>query len=349
MSFLLYGAYGYTGELIARRAKQEGLNPILAGRDPQKTEALARELGFEFRVFSLGETEKLEAALLETSFVLHAAGPFIHTAKPMMKACIRTGRHYLDITGEIAVFKMAHDHSTLAAEKGIMLMPGVGFDVVPTDCLAAMLKSGLPEATHLKLAFATLGSRPSRGTALTMVENLGEKGAVRKDGRLVRVPVAHKTLRFPAGEKELFAMTIPWGDVFTAYFTTGIPNIEVYMGVPRSLYRQAQWSRYLGWLLKTDFIRNMARKRIYGGPSGPNEQQRNSTISHLWGEVKSPDGKRLQAVVVTPEGYSLTAETSVHISRKLLEGNFKTGFQTPAAVYGSDLILAVPGVVYKQI
>jgi short subunit dehydrogenase-like uncharacterized protein len=349
MSFLLYGAYGYTGELIARRAKEIGLKPILAGRDDDKLKALAQELDLDCMTFDLSDADALDIALQKVPVVLHTAGPFIHTAWPMMEACIRNKVHYLDITGEIGVFKMAHSLHDRASQAGVMLMPGVGFDVVPSDCIAAKLKRLLPDATHITLAFATLGSGPSRGTAKSMIENLGENGAVRQNGKILRVPLGHKCLYFPAGNKQLFAMTIPWGDVFTAWYTTGIPNIEVYMGVKPSFYRFVRLSRYFGWLLKTNFIRSIARNFVNKGPAGPTSEQRDSTKSYLWGEVKNENGASKQVKMVTPEGYTLTAETSLIVVRKVLDGKHKNGFQTPASVYGEELISEVEGVEINQV
>ncbi|MFQ5446920.1 MAG: saccharopine dehydrogenase family protein [Saprospiraceae bacterium] len=349
MSFLLYGANGYTGQLIARYAKDAGLSPMLAGRSEQKIKDLAGGLSCPWRSFSLSEAEKLEAALREVPVVLHAAGPFIHTARPMMQACLRTGTHYLDITGEMAVFEMAYRFDEKAKKAGVMLMPGAGFDVVPTDCLALHLKNRLPDATHLRLAFGTLGSRVSHGTAMTMVENLGEEGAVRKDGKIVRVPLGHKTLRFPGGDKSLFAMTIPWGDVSTAYRTTGIPNIEVYMSVTPSAHRQVKWNRYLGWLLRTEFVKNIARRKIAQRPAGPSDTQRAGSRSFLWGEVRNERWQIRQAVLTTPDGYTLTAMTSLLILEKVLSSNLKTGFQTPAGAYGEDLILEAEGTERRDL
>ena len=170
-NFLIYGANGYTGEIIAREAAKRGMKPILAGRKRESVEALANELGFEHRVFALDETEKLDAALREVDFVLHCAGPFSITSKPMCQACLRTGRHYLDITGEISVFEALAKQNEKAKAAGIMVMPGVGFDVVPSDSLAMHLKNRMPEATNLTLAWYGLG-KISHGTQSTMTMNV---------------------------------------------------------------------------------------------------------------------------------------------------------------------------------
>src|SRR5690606_35660895 len=168
--FLLYGANGYTGRLILERALAEGLRPLLAGRNAEEIGALAVRHGLESSVFPLDDARALEAALRETRVVLLAAGPFSRTSGPVVEACLRAGAHYLDITGEIGVFEAIAARDAEARAAGVALLPGVGFDVVPTDCLAAHLKRRLPPATRLALAFQGAGG-VSRGTALTAVEN----------------------------------------------------------------------------------------------------------------------------------------------------------------------------------
>lgn len=318
------------------------MKPIIAGRNEAEIKALATASGLAFRVFDLSDTTALEAALAEVPVVLHAAGPFVHTAKPMMEACIRKGVHYLDITGEVRIFERAAHWSDKAEAAGIMLMPGVGFDVVPTDCLAVYLHQQLPDANFLQLAFAGMGG-VSRGTANTMTESLGEPGAVRRDGKLARVPVAYKGLWAPHPVKSFFAMTIPWGDLSTAYRSTGIPNIETYMGISPKSYQRARRLRYFGWLLRTSFFRNRAKRAIQRRPAGPSPEKRLQSRSLIWGKVQNAQGAERQAYLTTPEGYTLTALTSLLIVEKVLAGHFQPGFQTPAGLYGADLILEIPG------
>ena len=107
MNWLIYGANGYTGELIAREAKKRGLNPILAGRNAAKVAALAQELGLEHRAFDLGSPIEIGSHLGGVALVLHCAGPFSATSAPMIAACIQAKAHYLDITCEISVFEHA--------------------------------------------------------------------------------------------------------------------------------------------------------------------------------------------------------------------------------------------------
>lgn len=343
-SFLLYGANGYTGKLIAKLAQEYGLKPILAGRRAEVLEPLAKELNTTYHIVDLNDTAKLESVLKELPLVLHAAGPFNKTAKQMIDACLKTNTHYIDITGEIGVYEMAKKYHDAAINAGIMLMPGVGFDVVPTDCIALFLKNKLPDATELKLAFASIGGGLSHGTSLTMAEGMGEKSAVRKDGAIVRVPLGHKGMWVDFGLKKLFVMTIPWGDISTAYTTTGIPNIETYTGTSPKTFKLLKFQFLYNWLLRTSFMRKQAIKKINNKPAGPADERRTKSIGLVWGEVKNANGQTAQARLIGPDGYTLTAHTSLIIAKKILDNNVKPGYQTPAGCYGADLILEVPGV-----
>jgi short subunit dehydrogenase-like uncharacterized protein len=341
--FLLYGANGYTGLIIAKLAASYGLQPILAGRTEANIKPLAEELHLPYHIIDLNDTVQLKNALKEVKLVIHCAGPFIHTAKQMIDACLETGVHYTDINGDISVFEMLKKYDAAAKEKNIMVMPGVGFDVVPTDCMALQLKNKMPSATHLKLAFASLGGGLSHGTAITMAGKIGEGGAARENGFIVRKPLGQKGMWVDLIEKKLFVMTIPWGDISTAYFTTGIPNIETYTGIAPKVYRvlKLQWS--FNWLLRTKFIRGIIRKKINARSAGPSDEQRQRSSSLVWGEVKDDTGKTMTACIRCLDGYTLTAHSSLIIAKKILEGNFKTGYQTPAAAYGEELIMEVPG------
>jgi short subunit dehydrogenase-like uncharacterized protein len=343
-TFLLYGAYGYTGQLIARLAAEYGLKPILAGRNEAKLKALAKETGFEYLVVNLADTKTLIHALHKVPVVLHAAGPFIHTAQPMIEACLETKTHYLDITGEIEVFELAHRYGPAAEQNDVMLMPGTGFDVVPTDCMAKYLAEQLPDATHLDLAFAMRGGRVSHGTAKTMVEGLGESGKIRKNGKITDVPLGHRsqTIAF-AKDFSTFTMSIPWGDVSTAYYTTGIPNITTFTRVTPGAYSLVGILPYLGWLLKMNWLRSLFRNRISAAPAGPTDEERASGSSYVWGQVSDDEGQRVTARFRGPEGYTLTAHASLIITKRVLDGEVFPGHLTPAGAYGPDLVLEIPG------
>ncbi len=261
----------------------------------------------------------------------------------MLDACLETKTHYLDITGEYQVFEMCASRNDEAKLADIMVMPGTGFDVVPSDCLAVHLKKRLPSALDLKLAFTGLKSGFSRGTAKTMIENLGNGCVVRIDHKLANVANAYNVMEINFGPFRTLAATIAWGDLSTAYFSTGIPNIETYMGVTPELVKQMQRANWLGWLFRQQWVKNFLKKQIDKRKEGPDEQQREEGSSYFWGRVCDNAGNVKVSTLQTPEGYKLTAMTSVKIASKVLEGKLKTGYQTPASAYSEKLILEIPG------
>ncbi|MDP9361808.1 MAG: saccharopine dehydrogenase NADP-binding domain-containing protein [Acidobacteriota bacterium] len=345
MSFLIYGANGYTGELIAREAVRRGHRPIVAGRNAQKVEALARELGLEARIFPL------TAPMLDgVEAVLHCAGPFVNTSAPMVQACLASGAHYLDITGEIAVFEAIMLLNDAAARQGVTLIPGVGFDVVPTDCLAAMLAARLPGATELELAFYSPKAEVSRGTLKTMIEGIGEGGAIRRDGRIVRVPPAYAAREIPFSCGPRMAMTIPWGDVSTAFHTTGIPNIRVYTAAsPKSIARMRRIRPLLPLLGVTPIKRLLqvfANRR-----AGPDAEHRAIGRTYLWGRAAHDEKngekngeKEVTMTMTTPEGYAFTVLSAVTAVERLLASPKRPGSFTPATFFGAEFVKTIPGV-----
>ena len=343
MKLLLYGANGYTGELVARLAAARGASHvILAGRRDEALGPLAAELGFERRAFALDRPDEIARALAGVGVVLSCAGPFAHTATPLVDACLRARAHYLDITGEVAVFQALWARDAEARAAGVMLLPGAGFDVVPSDCLAAHLAARLPSATHLRLAFRAGGM--SRGTALTAVEGMGQGGLVLRDGVLTRVPLAHATIEVDLGDGPVAAVSIPWGDVFTAHVTTGIPNIEVYAAVPWLTRTMLRAARLLGPALASASLRRFVSGRVRARSPGPSASRRRAGRSRLWGEVRDGAGHAAISRLETPDAYDLTAALCLDIASRALAGDAPPGYQTPAGAYGKDLVLGVAGV-----
>ncbi len=347
--FLLYGSYGYTGSLIADLVAKRGLQPILSGRDSNRLKAQADRLNLEYSPITLGEPGALEVALETVPLVLNCAGPFHHTFKPVVDACLRVGRHYLDITGEIQVFEALASLDHEARQAGIMLLPGIGFDVVPTDCLAAHLKQRLPSASALTLAIGMSGGGISRGTLLTTIEGLPGKGIVRRDGKLVQVTLFDKTREVDFGRGPRTAINIPWGDVSTAYYSTGIPNIEDYIALPKSVIRMARLARPLIGITSIPVVQRLFRWAAVRSRPGPTAEVRGHSRCRIWGEVKDNQGRSVITRMETPDGYTLTAETALAGVERVLSGDFKPGFQTPSLAYGADFILDFEGVKREDI
>lgn len=344
MEWMIYGANGYTGRMVVEEAVRRGLRPVLAGRNAAELEALGQQHGLPVRAFALDNPVALRTGLNGIGLVLHCAGPFSATAAPMLDACLDVGAHYLDITGEIDVFAHCHSRDADAKAKGIVVLPGAGFDVVPTDCLAALLKRELPSAGSLVLAFEA-GGGPSPGTAKTSVEGLGKGGRARIGGKLTRVPLAWKTRTFERDGEQRFAMTIPWGDVYTAYVSTGIPDIEVYMGVPPATAARLRRLRLLGPLLGLGPVQSWLKKQVGKKVRGPSENTRGKTGCVVWGEARDAAGNEARRTLRTPNGYDITVTASLGIVQRLLSGPApEAGFHTPSRLMGADYVLSLPGV-----
>ncbi len=334
---LIYGAYGYTGRLIARLCAERGLSPTLAGRNVEKLNAIASETGFDGVAFSLDSVDEIAKQLGGFSAVLHCAGPFSATAAPMMAACLKAGVHYLDITGEISVIEQAHALDAEAKRAGVALMPAVGFDVVPSDCLAAKLAVALPSATHLELAFAGMESI-SPGTAKTMFENLPAGGRIRRAGQIIRVPAAHEVREIDFGARTFWTMAIPWGDVASAYYSTGIGHITVFTAVPKKQIDAIRRFRWLAPLLKLPGVIPLGKKLIERRVHGPSDAELAKSRVYFWGRVYDEAGNEKQALMTTPSGYQLTAETALESALRAARGEAPPGFQTASMAFGRDYI-----------
>lgn len=343
-SFLLYGSYGYTGELIADLAVQRGLRPLLAGRDAARLRSQAERLELDYRVMTLEDRPALEAALKEAELVLHIAGPYHRTSRLMAEACLHTQRHYLDITGELVVFEYLAGLDEQAKNSGVVLLPGVGFDIVPSDCLALYLKQRLPGAQHLMLATRSLGSGVSQGTALTVVESMHHGGAIRERGQLVKQPYATRTRQVDFGRGPRTVALFPLPDLTTAYHSTGIANIETYVYLPPAQLRLVRLLRRFTGVASLAPVQRLLRRWIKARPAGPSPEARQSGKCLVWAEVSDGQGQCLAARLITPEAYQLTAQTALRAAEKILAGMTQPGFQTPARLFGADFILEFDGV-----
>ena len=343
MSYLIYGAYGYTGQLIVQRAVAQGHDPVLAGRNERKVEQLASEFGLSGHAVSLTEGFRLRSILEEVEAVLHCAGPFVHTAYPMVEACLDAGTHYLDITGEIDVFEelMARTADAEAAE--IMLLPGIGFDVVPTDCLAKHLAERVPSATELEIAFMGKGGI-SKGTLKTAVEQMGMGGLVRREGEVVAVPPGWSTRSVNFGDHPRPVISIPWGDVATAGHSTGIPNVTVYTYLPKIGRRALRLSRYVQGILGWKPLQLLLQRLIDEWVPNPSAETRQHGATAVWASVRDADGQTTTARLRGPEAYTFTARSAVQAAERVINGTAPPGYQTPSTAFGSDFAFEVEGV-----
>ena len=345
-NWMIFGANGYTGELIVAEALRQGLKPVLAGRNAGKVQALATKHGLEHRVFGLDDSATVARGVEGMAVVLHCAGPFFRTFEAMLAGCLAAKAHYLDITGEIAVFEGCARKDAEAKAAGIVVMPGVGFDVVPSDCLAAALKAALPGATSLELAFGG-GAGTSRGTAKTMVSGLGEGGAIRVGGKLRRVPMAYLVQEVRFNDRPRTVVTIPWGDVATAWRSTRIPDIMTFLASPPSQIRIMKLMRYLGPVLRLPWVQRQLMARIESGPAGPSESARDKSAMQLWGRVRDAAGTIVEGTLTVPEGYTHTAQASVAVVQRMLAGGVAAGYQTPSLAFGAGFVSTLPGCTLR--
>ncbi|MEA1881865.1 MAG: saccharopine dehydrogenase NADP-binding domain-containing protein [Candidatus Marinimicrobia bacterium] len=340
--WMIYGANGYTGRLVVDEAIKRGLNPILAGRS-ESVKDLADERGLESQTFELYSVDDIVEKLSGISVLANCAGPFSQTAETMICACIQSQTHYIDITGEISVYQFGFNMDSEAKSAGIAVCPGVGFDVIPTDCLAVHLKDKMPDATHLVLGFAMKGSKPSKGTAKTGVEGMSLGGQIREEGEMKSVPLAYKEREIDYGFGPMNAITIPWGDVYTAYHSTGIPNIEVYFPKsPKGAAQLRKRQKYMK-LMKINWIRKFVLNRIDKTWKSNTAEQRAVAKSFVWGEVKNANGEKIEGRFTTVDGYDLTASGTVEVAQYLLDDHNKSGYYTPSLLMGKDLIEKMPG------
>lgn len=339
---MVYGAYGYTGELVAREAARRGLKPMLAGRDAAKVQALADELGLPHRAFALDDADDVRRNLDGVALVLHCAGPFSATARPMLDACLAAGAHYLDITGEVDVLEAILARGDEARQAGIVVCPAVGFDVIPTDCVAARLKQELPDATHLALGFDTR-SGMSPGTTKTAIEGASRGGRVREGGVLRGIRLGERVRRIDFGDGEKSAVAIPWGDLATAYTTTGIPNLEVYTASSPRRIAALRRAHLLRGVLGIPMVQRFLKARATAQVRGPDDRQRECRPTFVWGEARNAAGAVTTARIQVPNGYTLTATGALAVVDFVLTSRPAPGVYTPSRLCGWELVTRLPG------
>ncbi len=341
--FLIYGATGYTGGLIAREAARRGLRPVLAGRNRAALESLAAELELPLRIFGLDDPDVIIENIAGAALVLHCAGPFIHTWRAMTEACLAAGTHYVDLTGEVPVLEAIYALDGRARERGVVLLPGAGLDVVPSDCLALKLKEALPDADRLRLTLDP-GRKQSRGTMKASIEAIPRGGAYRKDGILIWEKQLGAVRRLPIGAGRKSAMRIPWGDISSAYRSTGIPNIEVFVAGSAMEILFLRSLRPITPLLKHASVERLAMRIVDRFTRGPSADYRARARARFRGDVWNAAGEHRVASLTTPEGYALTTLTALEIVRRILRNGLSPGAHTPSEAFGSGFILEFPGM-----
>jgi len=183
-----------------------------------------------------------------------------------------------------------------------------------------------------------------------MFEGLPEGGRIREDGRIVKVPSAYKVETIPFTESlSATAVTIPWGDVATAYYSTGIPNIEVFVGVPERQIGKMKIPGFMRWLLGLAPVQAFMKAQIARRVKGPTDEQRARDEVYLYGEAWDDAGHKVVMRLRTREGYTLTAESGVKATLKVIEGRLAPGAYTPSMAFGADYVLELEGTKLSRV
>lgn len=338
--FIIYGANGHSGSLIARHAVKLGLKPILAGRDSSKIRILANELKLDFCVIDLNNRDKLINLIKDYPVILNAAGPFYYTAQPIIDACLQSQTHYLDLSGEYYTFESLAKRNQEFLDRQIMVLPGIGLDVLPSDCLAVNLAKEIKNPHKLTIAIFSNGSL-SKGTLKSGFQVLASGLVSRKNNVLTEISHQDKIIFF---DKEgIHCSPATLADVVTAYYSTGIENIETY-------FAQTKKSGLIKWLMqffpnffKSKIINTCSQFIINQFTAPPLEKNQHEKYCEIYMMIENQTGDKVSAKLKTIEGYLFTAFSSINIIQKVLDGNYKTGFQTPATAYGPDLVFEIPG------
>lgn len=338
---LLYGAYGYTGRLTAELAAARRLDVVLAGRNGGALAALGDRLGLATRVVGLDEPNTLCGALHDIRCVVHMAGPFVDTSRPMLSACVATQTDYIDITGEIEVFEAIWARQEEIQRAGITVVPGAGFDVVPTDCLAAYVAKRLESPVSLVIALAGLDGA-SQGTLRTAVRQIAQPVLCRRAG--IIGPLKDRSPRrvdFGSGNEP--CVPLSWGDVATAFHSTGVGNVTVYVRRTRMLRAVNTLRTLMGPVLRSQFGQRALSALVRRAPEGPSAADRVGRHTRVWAEALDSAGRASQATVSTPDAYDFTAISALEIASRLARLPSPLGLVTASQAFGADFVLDIPG------
>ena len=345
--FLLYGAYGYTGRLTAELAAAKKLDMVLAGRNKDALAGLGDRLNLPTRAVGLNDAKQLSEALKDIACVVHMAGPFSATFAPMLSACLATRTNYIDITGEIEVFESIWSREEEIRRAGITAVPGAGFDVVPTDCLAAYVASKLERPASLVIALRGLESA-SQGTLRTAIRQVSRPVLCRRAGAIVALDDrSPRWIDFGSGAEP--CVPVSWGDVATALHSTGVGNITVYFRRTK-LFRLADiLGKLFGPLLRSRIGQRGLAAIVRSLPEGPSQAERIGHRGTIWAEAIDCSGRSSRASLSTPDAYDFAANSALEIASKIGSLSVALGLVTPVQAFGADFVLSLPGCARMDI
>jgi len=337
----ILGATGYTGRLCAQVAQERGLDVVLAGRNPDKLGALARELGGpRTAVVDVTDGAALRALADASEVLLTTVGPYGLHGRPAVHAAIDGGAHYIDVSGEVPFIAWVREQDEAARAAGVTLCPGFGFDGFPGDLLAGMAAAllGAP-VDEARVAYLVRRGRVSGGTFRTMVSMAGAPGAAWVGGRLVDEPIGADAWRAPYPEPLGIrpAVSAPMPDVATLGPSTGAHTARAYMVAPGARVMPkiaAPLQAVLGAVMRSpagDAVRRFAD----GMPEGPAPGDRARTRTAVLAEVRGGhDTARVWCRL--SDLYLATAHIAVGVAQRLMDGPSPSGAVTPTQLFGPD-------------
>lgn len=338
MNWVLYGATGITGTLIAEVAVARGHRPVLTGRSADRVRPLAERLDLPWRAVDPADAAGLERLAGEASLILLAASPFESTSEPVLRACLATGRHYLDIANDPAIFAAAYAQDDAARRSGSTVLPGVGFGVVATDTLARHVVDRLPGTVSLELAMFAYTAGTSPGARANTLQALARGGLVRRAGQLTRRPLGSGAHRIgtPTGARTVMPAAL--GDLESAYRTTGVPDItaSVPIGLPPLLARLVLPG--VGLAARSRLL----QRRAAAGTAGPLPPEDPGRHGYTFAVARDAGGRVAAAWLETGEGYAFTAQSAVRAVEAVLADPVP-GAHSPGALLGADFPLSIPG------
>ena len=338
---LLYGAYGYTGRLAAELAAAKKLDVVLAGRNRDALAALGDRLGLPTRVVGLDDPKRLSEVLKDITCVVHMAGPFATTSPPMLNACLATQTNYIDITGEIEVFEAMWSREDEIKRAGITVVPGAGFDVVPSDCLAGYVAGKLERPVSLIIALRGLESA-SQGTLRTAIRQVSKPVLCRRAGAIVALDDrSPRWIDFGSGDEP--CVPVSWGDVATAFHSTGVGNITVYFRRTKLLRSADILGKLFGPLLRSRIGQRGLAAIVRSLSEGPSQSERNGHRATIWAVAIDCSGRSFKASLSTPDAYDFTANSALEISSRISSLPTAVGLVTPSQAFGADFVLSLPG------
>jgi short subunit dehydrogenase-like uncharacterized protein len=353
VTIVLYGATGYTGRLVTEELARRGLDHVLSGRDPDK---LARLRGAPVRAARLDDDRALRELLEGASVVINCAGPFTLAGDALVRAAIATRTHYVDSTGEQAFIRMVFDrHGGTAERAGVALLPALGFDYAPGDCIARLAGAAIEPLDELVLAYAMEGFGMTRGTLKSALEGMAGSEVVYEEESWRAAPGGIYKARFdfpePIGRQAM--SRFPSGEVITVPHHTRTRKVTSLLTTSTAapFAAAAPLLPYtlpaLGLALRTP-VRGLLNRAIGLLPEGPKEEARRAAEFTVVAVARGRDGRERRGVLRGSDVYGTTAVTLTHAAELVSAPGFdRAGALGAAAAFDPAAFLNHLGVAWQ--